>query len=387
MVMVAGQFRSLVLLSCAWAAAGFKLRNVHATETAHSAGAIVEKAVVDAAEVHRVAGLLDVEKDLETDKKKDDVNLRDLESQIVSLVHKRDAAKRDEARKDREIAFLQNQIGRARSGASTEAAAEVAQESQQESQKADLNVDAAIASADKVVKQAEATEVVAQKSEAKVDNSAQVAAAAEAQAAAQKRAQVEAAAAAAAAAASARAEAAAKAEAAAAAAVEAEKKKKAEVAAAEAAESRVAFEARIRQEAEDKARFKIKAEQEAETRIRTESEAKMRVKIEAENAAKAKAQAESDASRQAEAQEAQKKKDALADSADDSFKQFMKEEDGEDQMGDPDYEDSANALSSAIGWDRKEIEKKADSAVKQLTEAIGGKKVVKSLQGMMAGVR
>lgn len=84
--------------------------------------------------------------------------------------------------------------------------------------------------------------------------------------------------------------------------------------------------------------------------------------------------------------EQRKQMDEMADSADDSFKQFMKEEDGEDQMGDADYEDSANALAGAIGWNRKEIETKADSAVKQLTQAIGGKKVVQSLQGMMAGI-
>jgi len=87
------------------------------------------------------------------------------------------------------------------------------------------------------------------------------------------------------------------------------------------------------------------------------------------------------------AEEARRRQQALAESADDSFRQFMKEEDGEDQMGDSDYEDSANALAGAIGWDRKEIESKADNAVKQLTEAIGGKKVVQAVQGMMAGVR
>jgi len=129
--------------------------------------------------------------------------------------------------------------------------------------------------------------------------------------------------------------------------------------------------------------MKIQAEQEAETRLRAEAEAKAKAKIAAEEAEKNKAQ---EAARK-KAEEEQKKKDALADSADDSFKQFMKEEDGEDQMGDADYEDSANALAGAIGWNRNDIEKKADSAVKQLTEAIGGKKVVKSLQGMMAGVR
>ena len=77
----------------------------------------------------------------------------------------------------------------------------------------------------------------------------------------------------------------------------------------------------------------------------------------------------------------------LADQADDSFNQFMKQEDGEDEQGDADYEESAAALAGATGWNRNEIETKANSAVKQLTEAIGGKKVVRSLEGMMAGVR
>lgn len=393
--MLVCQVPVFALLAFVWPALGANIFR-HASDSSHAAGSIVKavqtgaKNADNAEEVHRVAGLLDVERDLETDKKKDDTNLRELEAQIVGLVHKRDAAKRDEARKDREIAFLQNQIGR-RTGASTEATAEVAQETQQEikAQAAEnLNVESAIASADQVVHQAEASDSVVQRSEEKVDSSAQVEAQRKAQAEAQveaeaqRRAQVEAEAVEAQ-----RREQAAKAAAATAAAEEQKRK-------AEAEESRAAFEARIRAEAEDKARLKIQAEQEAENRLRAEAEAKARVKLEAEAKAKAKLEAEASATKQqaeeaesARAEEERKKKDALADSADDSFKQFMKEEDGEDQMGDSDYEDSANALAGAIGWDRKEIETKADSAVKQLTEAIGGKKVVKSLQGMMAGVR
>jgi len=85
-------------------------------------------------------------------------------------------------------------------------------------------------------------------------------------------------------------------------------------------------------------------------------------------------------------EEKERKKNELADHADDSFKDFMKQEDGEDQQGDTDYEDSANALAGAIGWNRQDIESNANKAVKSLTEAIGGKKVIQSLQGMMAGV-
>lgn len=76
-----------------------------------------------------------------------------------------------------------------------------------------------------------------------------------------------------------------------------------------------------------------------------------------------------------------------ADSADDSFKELMKDEDGEDELGDPSYEDSANALAGAIGWNRNKIEHDADNGIKQLTEAIGGKQVVHAVQGMMMGVR
>jgi len=351
-----------LLLLCVGPVAGAVFR--HAAETSHSA-------VANAEEVRRVAGLLDVEKDLEVDKKKDDTNLHELESQIVALVRKRDAAKRDEGRKDREIAFLQNQIGKSRVEDRTAAEQQTHQES-----KADLNVDAAIASADQVVSQAESTESVTQHTEEKAAQAAAAQAAqAAAEAVAQRRAQEEAAASAAAAAA-AREE------------LKKEKKK------AEQEESRAAFEARIRAEAEEKATMKIKAEQEAEDRIRA-AQAKVRAKadaeekgrVEAEVARREAANAEEKQKAEAQAEAERKKKDSLADSADDSFKQFMKEEDGEDQQGDADYEDSANALAGAIGWDRHEIESKADSAVKQLTEAIGGKKVVQSLQGMMAGVR
>lgn len=306
---------------------------------------------------HRLAGLVDISADLEVDEKKDDSDLKQIESQIVKLVHKRDAAKRDEARKMRELAFLHMEIGRARAnaGEGTAVATEVTQESEQEV-KADMSVDAAIASADQVVKQAEA-------SVSSVQQSAEQALAAR------------------------------------------ESKIRAEAqAAAEASQARAAREAKIRAEAEAAAEAKLRAEAEekrrraeaeaaAEARLRAEAEEKARQKLAAEEAAKrqaeeaqrAKESAKLAAQRQAE-EDARKKRDALADSADDSFKQFMKEEDGEDQMGDADYEDSANALAGAIGWNRQEIEHKADSAVKSLTEAIGGRKVVQSLQGMMAGI-
>lgn len=76
-----------------------------------------------------------------------------------------------------------------------------------------------------------------------------------------------------------------------------------------------------------------------------------------------------------------------AASADASFNDYMKQEDSQDQQGDEAYEDSANALAGAIGWNRKEVETKADNAVKSLTQAIGGKRVVGTLKAMLGGLR
>jgi hypothetical protein len=313
---------------------------------------------------HRLAGLVDIDKDLELDKKQDDSRIHDFDAQIVALVHKRDAAKADEARKVRELAFLHMEIRREGTNAGEGAATgtDAAQENEQVSQqdaKADTSVDAAIAVADQVVSQAESDNTA---------QAAQQAQAAQSAEAAEKARQAEAA----------KAAAAAKAQA------EAQAEREARI----RAEAEAAAEAKLRAEAAA-AKRKAEIEAEAEARMRAEAEAKAREKIKAEEAVKRQAEdarrAAEDARRKTE-EEDQKKKEALADSADDSFKQFMKEEDGEDQMGDSDYEDSANALAGAIGWDRKEIETKANSAVKQLTEAIGGKKVVQSLQGMMAGI-
>merc|ERR1711924_406169 len=71
---------------------------------------------------------------------------------------------------------------------------------------------------------------------------------------------------------------------------------------------------------------------------------------------------------------------------DDGLASYLHDEDGEDEQDDADYNDSANALASAIGWNRNEVETKANNAVKALTDAIGGKKVVQQVQGMMAGM-
>ena len=83
---------------------------------------------------------------------------------------------------------------------------------------------------------------------------------------------------------------------------------------------------------------------------------------------------------------ASRKTNTAADLDDDGLSSYLKDEDGEDEQDDVDYNDSANALASAIGWNRNEVETKANNAVKALTDAIGGKKVVQQVQGMMAGM-
>jgi len=150
----------------------------------------------------------------------------------------------------------------------------------------------------------------------------------------------------------------------------------------------------VQMTAAEKAKLEAQMEAAAEAKVRAEAAAKAheeelkkaRLEEETRKAAEA-AKIKAEEQRRAKETAKQREADKLADSADDSFKDFMKEEDGEDQIGDADYEDSANALAGAIGWNRKAVETNANNAVRQLTEAIGGKKVVKSLQGMMAGIR
>jgi len=132
----------------------------------------------------------------------------------------------------------------------------------------------------------------------------------------------------------------------------------------QASDAVLAMEDQRKQQAEEKAR----ADQEEQAR--REKKAQMEQSM--------------DSSAQDRQQSAQAK---LADSADDSFKDFMKEEDGEDELGDADYQESANALAGATGWDQAKIEHNADAGIKQLTEAIGGKKVIASVQHMMGSLR
>ncbi|CAD7963360.1 unnamed protein product [Amoebophrya sp. A120] len=118
----------------------------------------------------------------------------------------------------------------------------------------------------------------------------------------------------------------------------------------------------------------------------------------AEAQARAEAEAQANARRAEEAAEAAQRSRALAEEQararlaapqedpDNAFRQYMREEDGEDEMTNPEYQESAAALSRSTGWQQDTIEGKANDAVRSLTNAIGGKKVVRSLQGMLAGL-
>lgn len=64
----------------------------------------------------------------------------------------------------------------------------------------------------------------------------------------------------------------------------------------------------------------------------------------------------------------------------------MAEEDGADDLNDPDYQASWWWLSGATGWKADKIEANADRGIKSLTSAIGGKQVVGALQGMLGGL-
>lgn len=305
-----------------------------------------------------------VAQDLESAKAHDHKEETRIEQQIVSLVHQRDAEKRDEKRKAGEIAFLEDEIGRVRrrlsktgAAAATAVTASVATED---------SAEAAVAAATEATS-ATAADSSTEGATAAVADSSELS---EAEAAATEADKViEAVDSGAAGTASLRGGAAAQASTAAdSAAAEENRRLRAEL---EAEKSKAAAAARAKEEEERAKEAAARAKQEAAEKAKAEAEAKEK--------------AERDAAEAAE-KEKKDKANALADSADDSFKNFMKEEDGEDDQGDPEYEDSANALAGAIGWNRKEVESNADNGIKQLTEAIGGKKVVQSLQGMMAGI-
>merc|ERR1719416_2071 len=93
------------------------------------------------------------------------------------------------------------------------------------------------------------------------------------------------------------------------------------------------------------------------------------VKAQAEALAKAEA-----ATMQLQEGELQQKIDQASNAL---YNQYLQEEESSDRLGDPDYEQSANELAKAIGWDRQKIETDADHAVRLFTQAIGGRNLFK----------
>jgi hypothetical protein len=303
---------------------------------------------LDGLRAKRIAGLKDVAADLVRDESTDDSNLKRVEKQIVSLVRQRNSIKQDKARKAREVSFIHAEISLIRRKSQVKAKVE-----QASSEDAQMNATEqslageAVAAGDASV--AEDAAGAAEGAGAASADGVEELANADAELASQATSEGEAQAA-----------------------------DSASNAALSEADMEAQAEARMRAEAEAKARAKLAAEEAARQKLEAEQRAAEEARQKAEAAQRAKEQAEEE--------EKERKKNELADHADDSFKDFMKQEDGEDQQGDTDYEDSANALAGAIGWNRNDIESNANKAVKSLTEAIGGKKVIQSLQGMMAGV-
>jgi hypothetical protein len=311
---------------------------------------------LDGLRAKRIAGLKDVASDLLKDEAQDNSNMKRIEKQLVGLVRQRNQMKRDKARKAREVSFIGAEISLIRRKSETKTTVE-----QVTSEDAQMNATDGSQAGETVV----AGDAMATADAAAAAQGAEAGAATEAEASN---------------------------------GVEELASADAELSAQSGAEGQA--QAGEGDSVSSAALSEADMEAQAETRMRAEAEAKARAKMAIEEAARQKAEAEQRAAEEArqkaeaaqvakekaEAEEKERTKNELADHADDSFKQFMKEEDGEDQMGDTDYEDSANALAGAIGWNRKDIESNANQAVKSLTEAIGGKKVIQSLQGMMAGV-
>lgn len=142
----------------------------------------------------------------------------------------------------------------------------------------------------------------------------------------------------------------------------------------------------------------------AATAVAADSKAQQQAQAEQLAAQQQHAQAEAEAHQRAQQEEqqrmlaAQKQRqmeeeyrmrhqyDHQADDPDGAFKDLMKEEDGEDEMNDPAYREAAAALSKSTGWDESVIEGNANRSVQTLTRAIGGKKVVGALKGMLGAV-
>jgi len=278
------------------------------------------------ADRQRLTSLKDVEMDLESTEQEEDKHFKQLESQIVGLVRQRDVVKRGEEKRNLDVSFVEAEVQRLQRKLKLRSAGGA-------SETATAVETAAVAEAAEAAVTATAstgasTQAASHESQEMAEAQA-AAEAAEAQAEAQAKAQAKA-------------------------------------------------EAKAAAEAQEQARALAATQAAEQTRARAQAEAQAR--------AQAEAQAQQGGQARQRQDQASTSADSSADSADDSFKQYMKEEDGEDEQNDADYEDSANALAGAIGWNRKEIESKADSAVKQLTEAIGGKQVVGAVQRMVAGI-
>jgi len=303
----------------------------------------------DTDRLRRLTGLTEVEQDLKTTEAEEVQKLKKLDQQILSETRQRNLGRKREAQRKHEIAFIDAEIGKLRKrmqvkeGTVASAAASTATSATADQQ--------SVAEAKSTEAQAAGTEVASGDAAAVADASS----AADASAAAATD------------------------------ATATETSDSASMSVGQSSNQELANTAAQQAQTEE-------AQQRALQQQKLQDAAAAAERAAVERARKAdeeKRQQQEIQEREIQQQRAKEKaaKEEQANSADDSFKQFMKEEDGEDDQGNADYEDSANALAGAIGWNRQEIETKADSAVKQLTEAIGGKKAVASVQGLMAGIR
>jgi len=315
----------------------------------------------DADRLKRLTGLTEVEQDLKLTESEEVLKIKKLDKDILAQTKERNLARKREAQRKHEIAFVEAEIGKlrkrmqAKEGTAESAAASAATSATVDQQ----------ASAEASSVEAQASGAASEVASASASASSDVAASADASAAT---------------------------------AADASAVAATDSTATETSDSAIAGQSSS-QELANTAAQQAQAEQQqklqdaaaAAERAAVERARKADEERRQQQEAQAKAIAEQQAAQEKAIAEQRAKenqaKNAIADSADDSFKNFMKEEDGEDEQGNADYEDSANALAGAIGWDRNKIESNADSAVKQLTEAIGGKKAVASVQGLMAGIR
>jgi len=294
-------------------------------------------------------GLADAARDLSVDASKDDSTVSSVDAELSKLQAKRTALLQDASKKKREILLLRKEVQTLGTGLSKSDLAEV------------------------VAREGAAQEAkVAAETDAQAEAEAKAAAEMQAQAAAAAKMQAEAA--------------------------------EAQRAAAAAEAKRAAAEAEAQQAAAEAARQKAAAALEAQKAAQVKAaSAAASQKAAASQAAAAEQQRAAQAAAQAaaarSASSASSEQGGMTDSTtsassdsggasldEDGLHAFLKGEEGEGEEDDAAYNDSANALADAIGWDRNEVETKANNAVEALTNAIGGKQVVNQVQGMMAGL-